>query len=77
MVRQDVAGNLAGQWLGIEDDQVVAKTGKPLQHWVKVLDRFGADSKRTAETVDYLQDKHGVPRSWARTLVTTYAGRHG
>lgn len=77
MVRQDIAGDTPGAWLEIEDDQVVAKTGKPLQHWAKVLDQFGADSKRTVETVDYLQDKHGVPRSWARTLATNYAHRHG
>ena len=69
MVRQD--------YWQVEDDQVVAKTGKPLSHWSKVLDRFGADAKATTETVDHLQDKHGVPRAWARTLATNYLRRHG
>jgi hypothetical protein len=59
------------------EDQVVAKTGKPSAHWTKVLNRFAAASKPTAAAVDHLQDEHGVPRAWARTLVTEYIGRHG
>ena len=69
MVQQD--------YWDVEDSQVVAKTGKPLSHWTKVLDAYGADSRKTSETVDHLQDKHGVPRSWARTLLTHYIKRHG
>ena len=69
MVRQD--------YWQVEDDHVVAKTGKPLAHWSKVLDSFGADRKATTEAVDHLQDKHGVPRYWARTLATNYLKRHG
>lgn len=69
MVRQD--------YWQVEDDHVLARTGKPLAHWSKVLDRFGADGKATAEAVEHLQDKHGVPRAWARTLATNYLKRHG
>ena len=52
------------------DAQVVEKTGKTLAHWTKVLDRFGAEKKRSNDVVAHLQDEHDVPRYWARTLTT-------
>ncbi|MEA3143557.1 MAG: hypothetical protein QOG31_881 [Thermoplasmata archaeon] len=58
----------------VEDAQVIAKTGKPLAHWMRVLSRFGAASKRTMESVEHLQGL-GVPRSWARTLTTHFLKR--
>lgn len=59
---------------GVEDAQVVAKTGKPLAHWMKELARFGAARKGSLESVDHLQAL-GVPRSWARTLTTHFLKR--
>ena len=76
MVRQDLAGAPLGEPQDAEDAQVVAKTGRPMAHWAKVLDAYGADSKATADTVDHLQDRHGVPRAWARTVLTHYLKRH-
>jgi ribulose kinase len=55
----------------VEDGQVAAKTGKPLAHWMKVLAKFGAASKKTMESVEHLQSL-GVPRYWARTLTTHF-----
>ena len=54
----------------VTDEQVVEKTGKPLSHWERVLERFGASSRKSKEVVDHLQKEHGVPRYWARTLTT-------
>lgn len=61
----------ADYW-NVENEQVVEKTGKPLTHWTKVLDKFGAASKKSNDSVAHLQNDHGVPRYWARTLTTRY-----
>jgi hypothetical protein len=56
----------------VEDGQVVDKTGQPLAHWDGVLDAFGAAGKTSNAVVAHLQNDHGVPRYWARTLTTRY-----
>jgi hypothetical protein len=56
----------------VTDEQVVEKTGKPLAHWMKVLDKFGAVKKPSNDVVAHLQKDHEVPRYWARTLTTRY-----
>jgi hypothetical protein len=56
----------------VSEEQVTEKTGKPLSHWDKVLDTFGAASKKSNAVVEHLQTAHGVPRYWARTLTTRY-----
>jgi hypothetical protein len=61
----------ADYW-NVSDEQVVEKTGKPLAHWRTVLDAFGASGKKSNEVVAHLQNEHGVPRYWARTLTTWY-----
>jgi len=38
----------------------------------RFLDRFGAAKKKSNDVVAHLQDDHGVPRYWARTLTTRY-----
>jgi hypothetical protein len=59
----------------VEDEQVIEKTGKPLAHWKKVLDKFGTVDKKSNDVVAHLQKDHDVPRFWARTLTTWYAKR--
>ena len=61
----------ADYW-NVTDEQVVEKTGKPIAHWKQVLEEFGARAKKPAECVIYLQNLHGVPRYWARTLRTGF-----
>lgn len=56
----------------VTDAQLVEKTGHPLAHWTGLLDTFGAAARKSAETVSFLQQTHGVPRYWARTLTTRY-----
>jgi hypothetical protein len=60
------------EYWNVEDAQVVEKTGKPIAHWIKVLDRFKAAEKKSSDAVAHLQTEHGVPRYWARTLTTLY-----
>lgn len=61
----------ADYW-NVDDGQVIEKTGKPLSHWKKVLDKFGAATKKSNDVVAFLQQEHEVPRYWARTLTTNY-----
>jgi Domain of unknown function (DUF4287) len=61
----------ADYW-NVDDPQVVEKTGKTLAHWMKVLKSFGAAGKKSNDVVAHLQDDHGVPRYWARTLTTHF-----
>ncbi len=56
----------------VTDEQVVEKTGKPLAHWDQVLEAFGAAGKKSNDSVGHLQNDHGVPRYWARTLTTRH-----
>jgi hypothetical protein len=55
-----------------DDEQVIEKTGKPIAHWIKVLDKFDAVNKKSNDAVAHLQNAHNVPRYWARTLTTRY-----
>jgi Domain of unknown function (DUF4287) len=61
----------------VTDEQVVEKTGKPLAHWTKVLEKFGAAGKKSNDVVAHLQNEHGVPRYWARTLTTRFLKENG
>jgi hypothetical protein len=36
------------------------------------LTAFGAAGKKSTESVAHLQNDHGVPRYWARTLTTAF-----
>ena len=54
----------------VEDAQVIEKTGKPIAHWIKALDRFKATDRKSNEVVAHLQADHRASRYWARTLTT-------
>ena len=56
----------------VTEAQVIEKTGKPLNHWMKILSQFDAAKKSSNDVVAHLQSKHSVPRYWARTLTTRY-----
>ena len=61
----------------VTDEQVVEKTGQGIDHWTQVLAAFQAETKKSGEAVALLQETHGVPRYWARTLTTSYLKRAG
>ncbi|MFN0097769.1 MAG: DUF4287 domain-containing protein [Gemmatimonadaceae bacterium] len=63
---------MKSDYWNVDDEQVIGKTGHPLAHWMHVLDRFRAADKKSNDVVAHLQQKHGVPRYWARTLTTRY-----
>jgi hypothetical protein len=61
----------------VSDEQVVEKTGHGIDHWTAVLAAFKAETRKSSEAVALLQETHGVPRYWARTLTTGYLKRAG
>jgi len=61
----------ADYWV-VTDDEVKEKTGQNLAHWTSVLEAFQSGTKKSNESVAHLQEAHGVPRYWARTLVTRH-----
>ena len=63
---------MKSDYWNVSDEQVLAKTGKRLDEWRKILDAFEATGKKSNDVVAYLQSTHGVPRYWARTLTTRY-----
>ena len=63
---------MKSDYWNVGDEQVVEKTGKPIRHWMTVLTKFGAADRKSNESVAHLQNDHGVPRYWARTLTTLY-----
>lgn len=68
---------MKSDYWNVDDAQVIEKTGKPLGHWTKVLDKFKASTKKSNEVVEHLQTEHDVPRYWARTLTTRYLKEKG
>jgi hypothetical protein len=65
-------GRMKSDYWNVTDEQVIEKTGKPIKHWMKVLDAFKAGAKKSNESVAHLQKEHDVSRYWARTLTTRY-----
>jgi hypothetical protein len=60
------------EYWDVTDEQVIEKTGNTILHWMDVLSVFQATQKKSNEAVAYLQEKHAIPRYWARTLTTLY-----
>jgi hypothetical protein len=56
----------------VTDEQVIEKTRKKIGEWIKILDQFNAQEKKSNDVVGHLQREYNVPRYWARTLTTHY-----
>lgn len=63
------------EYWDVTDEQVIEKTGKKISEWIKLLDAFKAESKKSNDIVAYLQNTYDVPRYWSRTLTTLYLKR--
>ncbi len=68
---------MKSDYWNVEDAQVTDNTGKPIAHWIKVLDKLKAVDNKSGDVVAHLQNDHGVPRYWARTLTTLYLKQKG
>lgn len=68
---------MKSDYWNVTDEQVIAKTGKSLASWAKILEGFEAENKQSNDVVAFLQQEHEVPRYWARTLTTRYLKERG
>lgn len=60
------------EYWDVTDEQVIEKTGKKISEWIKILDKFNAQEKKSNDVVAHLQNEYNVPRYWARTLTTHF-----
>ena len=65
------------EYWDVSNEQVVEKTGQSIDTWIAILTAFEAQDKKSAAVVAYLQEEHGVPRYWARTLTTLFLKSDG
>jgi hypothetical protein len=56
----------------VTNEQVVEKTAKNINDWIKILTDFDAQNKKSNDVVAHLQNEYKVPRYWARTLTTLF-----
>ncbi|HEX7779978.1 MAG TPA: hypothetical protein VF424_12085 [Vicinamibacterales bacterium] len=54
-----------------------AKTGRGLDHWFEVLDRFGAVEKGHTAAARHLYDAHGVDGWYAQGITVAYERARG
>lgn len=50
------------EYWDVSDEQVIEKTGRPVEHWMKILELFKAEDKKSNDAVAFLQNKLNVPR---------------
>jgi uncharacterized protein YndB with AHSA1/START domain len=62
---------------GIRPQSVLEKTGKPLEYWFEVLERFGCRSRGHRESALHLYNEHGVSAWWSQTLTVEYERVNG
>lgn len=61
----------------LSDETVREKTGKSVQEWFAVLDRFGVAEKGHTATANYLSEKHGVSAWWSQQITINYEQERG
>jgi hypothetical protein len=65
------------EYWDVSDEQVMEKTGKKIDDWIKILTEFEAKNKKSNDVVAHLQSEYQVPRYWARTLTTLFLKSDG
>lgn len=60
------------EYWDVSNEQVLEKTGKNINDWIKILADFDTKNKKSNDVVAYLQNEYNVPRYWARTLTTLF-----
>ena len=60
------------EYWDVPDEQVIEKTGKKINDWITILDKFKAAEKKSNDVVAHLQSSYNVSRYWSRTLTTMY-----
>jgi uncharacterized protein YndB with AHSA1/START domain len=61
----------------VSDAKLAAATGGGWQHWLDLLDRWGARERKHGETVEHLISQHGVPGWWAQSITVGFERASG
>lgn len=59
----------------LKPESVIKKTGKSIEHWYKVINKFGADKGHT-NIAKHLKEKHKLTSWWAQSLTTRFEFDH-
>lgn len=59
------------------DEKLTAATGHGWEHWLSVLDRWGARDRKHPEIAAYLSAEHGVPGWWTQSVTNGYERTRG
>lgn len=61
----------------LSDESIIENTGRPLTEWFKLLDKWGAKTKKHGEIVRWLIEEQEVPGWWAQSLAGAYEQDRG
>ena len=56
----------------IRPETVLAKTGKPLEEWYKIMHEFGGEQDTHKNIARFLHQEQGASAWWAQTLTVAY-----
>jgi hypothetical protein len=59
------------------DEKMTAATGHGWEHWLSILDRWGARERKHGEIATYLSTEHGVPGWWTQSITNGYERTRG
>ena len=59
------------------DEKMTAATGHGWEHWLSILDRWGARDRKHGEVATYLSTEHGVPGWWTQSITNGYERTRG
>ncbi|MDQ2674007.1 MAG: hypothetical protein M3Y40_05075 [Chloroflexota bacterium] len=59
------------------DEKMAAATGHGWEHWLSILDRWGARDRKHGEIATYLHEELGVPGWWTQAITNGYERTRG
>lgn len=59
------------------NEKMAAATGHGWEHWLAILDRWGARQRKHGEIAAYLMDEQGVPGWWTQCITNGYERTRG
>jgi len=59
------------------DEKMTAATGHGWQHWLTILDQWGARERTHGEIASHLSSEHGVPGWWTQSITNGYERTRG
>jgi uncharacterized protein YndB with AHSA1/START domain len=58
--------------VGVDDEMLVARTGRPWAEWIAILDAWGARDRSHTDIARWVSGEHGVDGWWAQHVTVGY-----